>query len=643
MNLKKYFNKNYFIQNIKKSKGLLAFIFGVVPLINILFLIIMLTNKQFFIDFAEISIITYLGLFILPTILALSLFGFVFKRRSVDFTLSSPISRKSIFISNIIGGIFLIIIAILINGLIFGAFGLFTEIVIPFSLILDYILYFIVAYIFVFIATALAIAISGNLVTSIVILMLIICAYPAMYLIKYEITSDLNGHNYIKCESDYCLSDNYFCNDDDLCMLHLIDNEYSVNVVKEGNPTFVAPINFITGFKFNGKSIIKMTILSIIYVVLGYFIFIKRKMENNETDFKLDFLHYLFKIITIIPICFVTFLVIKEGEILGFICSFVAVVIYSVIYDLILRREIYKLKRSTIIISIAFLVVNLGYYMIDSCVAKSYVLDNITSIKFENANNNTFTIEDYDAIEKIKKKLIVREFSEYEYTVTVIIKNNNDTFSSYIGLNKEEYIKLNDYFNNNSDNNYRNFPYDKINYIAYENERVPVTKELKEIFREVKQLDKINSLNQDMLYIDLYTYDDHKYKVISLPINVTKRVEEYFLRKINGGFIGNIKKGEDLYLHLIGNYEEYLDTFDNFVFDYVISKNIDKFIKYISDHAYDKIEDPLIISTYRRFDYNYIIGDAKSFIKEFRSYQENLKNDLEYQKFIKEYEDSHDS
>ena len=41
MNLMKLFNKDYFKENLRKSKGLLAFFLGVIPLINILVFFLM--------------------------------------------------------------------------------------------------------------------------------------------------------------------------------------------------------------------------------------------------------------------------------------------------------------------------------------------------------------------------------------------------------------------------------------------------------------------------------------------------------------------------------------------------------------------------------------------------------------------------
>ncbi len=82
MNLQKLFKIKYFKENLKKSKGLLAFLFGVVPLINII-LLIMIANAEEpgLLTFNDISMVIYMGLFVLPVILASTLFGFLFKQK----------------------------------------------------------------------------------------------------------------------------------------------------------------------------------------------------------------------------------------------------------------------------------------------------------------------------------------------------------------------------------------------------------------------------------------------------------------------------------------------------------------------------------------------------------------------------------
>ena len=46
MNLKNLFNIHFLKENIRKSKGLLVFLLGNIPIINIIYLIILLTSSN---------------------------------------------------------------------------------------------------------------------------------------------------------------------------------------------------------------------------------------------------------------------------------------------------------------------------------------------------------------------------------------------------------------------------------------------------------------------------------------------------------------------------------------------------------------------------------------------------------------------
>ena len=110
MNLKSLFNFNFLKENIRKSKGLLAFLLGIIPIVNIIFLIILLTSSNNnLLDFNMLSFLTYAGIIFIPLSLSITLFGFILRKKSVDFVLSKPISRKSIFLTNTIGGIVIIL------------------------------------------------------------------------------------------------------------------------------------------------------------------------------------------------------------------------------------------------------------------------------------------------------------------------------------------------------------------------------------------------------------------------------------------------------------------------------------------------------------------------------------------------------
>ena len=110
MSLTKYFNKNYFKENIKKSKGLIALLVIIVPLITILSILLLINPQNYTKVLYENEIIwaNLICMYIIPVALSFILFGYVYKKSSVDFINSMPLNRKTIFITNTVAGIFLI-------------------------------------------------------------------------------------------------------------------------------------------------------------------------------------------------------------------------------------------------------------------------------------------------------------------------------------------------------------------------------------------------------------------------------------------------------------------------------------------------------------------------------------------------------
>ena len=179
MNLMKLFNKNYLLQNLKKSKTVLSIFVGLIPILNTIILIMFLKNNNgYILALSEISIISFIGIYILPIIISICLFNYVYKKKSVDFINSMPISRKSIFVTNTILGIILFGLMLIVNVILIKITSLIFNSIIPFSLLMDYFWYFLVVYIFAFSATNLAMTVSGNAVTQIVVTLLLFFLVP---------------------------------------------------------------------------------------------------------------------------------------------------------------------------------------------------------------------------------------------------------------------------------------------------------------------------------------------------------------------------------------------------------------------------------------------------------------------------------
>ena len=646
MNLKALFNFNFLKENVRKSKGLLAFLLGVIPIINIIFLIVLLTTSSSnLLEFDIVSFLTYAGIIFIPLSLSVTLFGFVLKKKSVDFILSKPISRKSLFITNTLGGILVILVFMIINTLIFGLFGLvFESLTIPFGLLVDYFLFWFISYVFMFTVINLAIVLSGNLITSVVVALIILLIVPYLNGINYITQDYYSGDNYIICENPDCKPESYYCYNDDDCEEHLLNNEYRLYYGKLLTYNFTAPLVMLNEAAnnndtfYNSMSLIKMIVLSVIYFAIGYFVFKNRKMENNETSFKSSFAHYLVKGITLFPICLLTYAIIEETGAIGWLISIVGIIIYSVVYDLITRREIYKPVKSLIISALLFFLftgVYASYFKVFDNPEK--VIKKVDSITYEGMK-----ITDTDLINNIIKSLLDKNTMGSSYVYNFIFTSGNTQYEVTADINETLNNLLQDELNIWNKEKIKKFDFNRIHYMEYNDTMIPITKELKNIIKDnIHKIDEfdIDSLSEtDTLY--LYSYHNHHYESVMIPIKLDSELFNKIITYQNELFI---KFREKIDYELSYNLNAYdSDVFsdeDYYVFDYVIRSNMTKFINYLkNDNKIDANKDLTYIRVYdMNKAYTITISDVQLFKGEFDSYKENLKDNKEYQRLVNNF------
>ena len=646
MNLKALFNFNFLKENVRKSKGLLAFLLGVIPIINIIFLIVLLTTSSSnLLEFDIVSFLTYAGIIFIPLSLSVTLFGFVLKKKSVDFILSKPISRKSLFITNTLGGILVILVFMIINTLIFGLFGLvFESLTIPFGLLVDYFLFWFISYVFMFTVINLAIVLSGNLITSIVVALIILLIVPYLNGINYITQDYYSGDNYIICENPDCKPESYYCYNDDDCEEHLLNNEYRLYYGKLLTYNFTAPLVMLNEAAnnndtfYNSMSLIKMIVLSVIYFAIGYFVFKNRKMENNETSFKSSFAHYLVKGITLFPICLLTYAIIEGTGAIGWLISIVGIIIYSVVYDLITRREIYKPVKSLIISALLFFLftgVYASYFKVFDNPEK--VIKKVDSITYEGMK-----ITDTDLINNIIKSLLDKNTMGSSYVYNFIFTSGNTQYEVTADINETLNSLLQDELNIWNKEKIKKFDFNRIHYMEYNDTMIPITKELKNIIKDnINKIDEfdIDSLSEtDTLY--LYSYHNHHYESVMIPIKLDSELFNKIITYQNELFI---KFREKIDYELSYNLNAYdSDVFsdeDYYVFDYVIRSNMTKFINYLkNDNKIDANKDLTYIRVYdMNKAYTITISDVQLFKGEFDSYKENLKDNKEYQRLVNNF------
>lgn len=373
MNLTKLFNFNFLLQNIKKSKMILAIFMIVVPL----FTTITLTASSYSAyNFFELSSVNIIGMYVIPFIFSLCLFGYVYKKNSVDFICSMPISRRTIFATNILGGALLILVTQILTLICTFVVASFSESIIFPALIWDVFLYQFVSYIFVFSVANLAMSLSGNAMTQIVVTMLIIFVVPVIAL-------------YLSENSD--------------TRTHIGDN---LDIIQELKPTYTAPANvFGLDYSYNSKSIVKMLVLTVIYTILGFMFFKNRKMEMATESFISQKMHLMIKSFTLLPFIVILLLVAEYSGGNEWLIFWGAVIlVYWFLYDLITNKKV-KIIKNLLVLVLGSITIAGTLLLTEFIINKrfdNYKKSDVTKLEIESTKGDyVYEIEDKELINKI--------------------------------------------------------------------------------------------------------------------------------------------------------------------------------------------------------------------------------------------------
>ena len=541
MNLMKLFNINYLLQNIKKSRTILAIFIGLIPILNTIILIMTLTtNETHIFNFAEISIINIIGIYILPIIISICLFNYIYKKKSVDFINSMPISRKSIFITNTILGIMIFTIMLLINTILIWIVSLIFNSPIPFMMLFNYFWFFLLVYIFTFSATNLAMTISGNAITQIVVTLLLLFLIPFSHLyLKALYYENTNYNILLECTEASCQPEKYYCYDDLNCTLNKELDRYSTYITPVIKANYTIPFNVFYNILseehnlINITSIFKTIILSILYIILGYYLFLKRKMEVSETSFKNIHTHNLVKSLTLVPIAAIAYIILRNQEIVFILFVVLLMFIYYIVYDLITKKSFQNIKLA----SIYFLVTIIILTSVFSIAAKEKETNTIlkyNDIKEVSVSVGHYSGRDYNSkiytsnkelINIVVKSILSQENYEEknEYYINTYLKTkDNKEYETGISISQENYNKIITLISSEKSyiNYYKNIDMNEVyaiklgNKIYSHEEAEPylnlIKRSLQKLsLKEYLELQDKYSYIKDNYYIKLYTYENH--------------------------------------------------------------------------------------------------------------------------------------
>ena len=605
MRSKMLFNKNFFIQNILKSKTIIAVLLGIIPILNAIMIITINQGSDVqFADLNEISILNILGLYVIPVVLAFCMLGYVFKKKSVDFINSMPLSRKEIYVTSVVGGIILIFLMQLLNAIILIIEStLFTNLIIPFNMILDYFIVWTISYIFVFLASILATCVSGNHVTMIIVTILILFTVPFIH--QYITTS----FGYTK-DIDVTYNTTQFYNNE----------MYLTRIIKDTNYTL--PYGYISIFfrgsminAFSIESILKMVGLSITYFFLGMYLFNKRKMEYNETSFKSINMHYIVKSITMLPICTLAMYILNESISITLILFLLGLIIaYNLVYDLILTRSIRSIKLGILYFIASVAVYAALYYGVINLNSKkeirtintneikgvAYYIEEADYYKDSNGRFSKIYLEDDEIINytiNLIKKDYLLEQKNYENSIQVNIKlkNNNEyTTTLYFGNNKEYNNCVNYILNNNKYiEEYKSIAYDDIKLIEIGN---VVIKDNHSFLTKLKETIEKNSItnianSKNVENIILYAYVNHENVECKFPVTIDEDILKEYIDIANKDAINKLQSADYINVYNICNlYNEDYEDFEKLLYNSYEFNLQNSVIKFLRDNSEREVD-----------------------------------------------------
>lgn len=470
MSLGKLFNFNYLKQNIKKSKGLITVLAFIVPVITALILIGNNSNNYATPTYqGEVVFPNVLGMYIIPVVLSFLLYGYVYKKNSVDFVGSMPLTRSTIFITNFIGGLIFILVVQILTAIVTALGATFlSKIFIDSQMILDNFIVMLLAYIFVFSATTLAMTVSGNFLTQVVVTMLIV------FLIPFTVTFGLGGiERYVDIE----LANRQVAIEDFSLTAYTLPSIFFSEMLGNGNSSF-----------FDAGRNVKTIAISIVYLAVGLYLFNKRKMENVGVSFSKTWVHLVVKGITLVPMVFILESLQIEGIFYWIVVT--VIFIYYCLYDFITNRKVpVKLTIPCFIASFAILfgIYNGMQLAGTKLYQRSISVDDIQEIAVGTIDYSKMSsvsdwlainrkmkmdisITDKDMINKICENIIDAKYrytEDYSYSIDqamvyIKIKTNNKEICTTASIEYETYKEVVDYVLSKPENLAR---YDEYNHI----------------------------------------------------------------------------------------------------------------------------------------------------------------------------------
>lgn len=615
MSLIKSFNASYLKENIKKSRGIILLLIILVPLFTALHTVVNVNGTEEYTNIPDkewLSTVNMYGMYIIPVVLSFLLFGYVYKKNSVDLINSMPINRKSIFVTNTVVGIIIISIIQIITALVLIICNqVLSNIYIYTSVIIDIFIVTWVAYVFIFTAANLAMTMSGTVATQILLTALIVLLVPFLF-DYYNDFSNFQEYKFVVGNTEFT-------------SLVEIENTFTLPYKNlKFNNYYYESEHGVTYNIYNTTSIVKMLGLSALYLLLGTYLFNKRKMENCEESFAKDRTHIFVKALTILPMLMLLNMYSDYGEenrtIIFNLCL---IIFYYYIYDFIVKRKVGAKA------SIAGLVITLAVLQ-GSCMGINHIkqakempvikIEDVEEIAvgLDNYYDSYYTVDVLDIVSGIEhfvksdkvidsvlrgaadieeqrikydEELERYNNNEIEYMTSyvdntrlldVVLKlNNGKEYRTYLNISDQEYNNMIETLEN--DETYMNLVLAELE----KDDKLLVDSKLcsEELQNKLKAeiKNKITSINKEKMFLDggygsigKYYYEDHKLVYKDICIELTPEMLNLCAREINKNSLAKLKdvveKGENRSFYIDLNDEPMWFGLSNKYFDFQRTK-----------------------------------------------------------------------
>ena len=581
MSLTSLFNFGYLKENIKKSKAIILLCMLLLPTINGIILLMNSSHGSGFMpNIYELSGLILFGMYFIPVILSITLFNFIYKKGSIDFVLSLPISKKQIFLTNTLGGILIIFISQIINFIITMIICLInSNIIIDYRMLFDIFILCFTAYVFVFMCTNIAISVSSNKITTIVVTLLVLFLIPfiSTFINTNGFSYDLSGDVRVECANNDCKPNVYYC-EDAKCEMNKKNNIYSANINRIDGVTYTMPYELIKdsllGYGLDSdinSSIVKMVILSIIYIFVGLVLFLRKKFEVVGTSFKSEKIHILVRTLTTIPIVCVAYMIIRNFNISSYDLFAIALLIvliftYLIIYDLITRKKVTNFfKMAICLISVFAIVIVCNCFFDDDYNINAKDVKEITFI-----DDNAFyigTSKDSKVINYVLSLLLDTEsVSDVYYTYNIKVSTKGGTYRFNVYADKDNYNYINAILNDDkyfvrTSNMYKGNNIFGIGYMdsyAGKKSNNNLSDMIVNKYKKENLVFNNNTIDGDDLFdITLYMYDNFNVRSVRVNVSDDKELSLGLIRYYNANtkkFLNNMLNEDDIYSYYIKGY-----------------------------------------------------------------------------------------